>query len=344
MKKVDYIIVGCGYAGIFFAHQLIKNRKTFLLFTGRNQPASQVSAGIVNPVVLKKFTSFWKAQEQIHLLHQTLAEIQEYLGKNYFISAPVNRVFHNEDEKKLWLLKSETPELQTFLSKNIRYSTEIENQYGMGEVLQSGRLEVMSFFADFHTYLHEHSLAVTENFNYDELNISTNSYQDITFKHLVFCEGMGVCNNPFFKDIPVHPNKGHHLVVKLSSPPKDAVVFKKKHFLFPMNTEQWYYGGTYDRDDSSEEISAKAVTELNLGLRQIYSSDYETQQIKFGFRPTVKDRRPILGAPPEVKNLYVFNGLGARGILNASFFAPQLFKHIEFGEELNPEVDLKRFD
>ena len=33
MKKIDYIIVGDGYAAMFFAHQLIKNKKSFVLFS-----------------------------------------------------------------------------------------------------------------------------------------------------------------------------------------------------------------------------------------------------------------------------------------------------------------------
>jgi aspartate oxidase len=32
MKNVDYIIVGDGYAALFFAHQLIKNNKVFIFF------------------------------------------------------------------------------------------------------------------------------------------------------------------------------------------------------------------------------------------------------------------------------------------------------------------------
>ena len=32
MKNIDYIIVGDGYAALFFAHQLIKNNKSFYLF------------------------------------------------------------------------------------------------------------------------------------------------------------------------------------------------------------------------------------------------------------------------------------------------------------------------
>ena len=63
MKNVEYIIVGGGYAALFFAHQLIKNNKSFVLFSDGKKSASQVSAGIVNPMVLKKFTTFWLAQE-----------------------------------------------------------------------------------------------------------------------------------------------------------------------------------------------------------------------------------------------------------------------------------------
>ncbi len=33
MKNVDYIIVGDGYAGLFLAHQLIKNNKSFVIFS-----------------------------------------------------------------------------------------------------------------------------------------------------------------------------------------------------------------------------------------------------------------------------------------------------------------------
>mgnify|MGYP003615829603 CR=1 FL=1 len=61
MKKVDYIIVGDGYAALFFAHQLIKNNKSFYLFSEGKKGASFVSAGIINHAVLKRFITFWLA-------------------------------------------------------------------------------------------------------------------------------------------------------------------------------------------------------------------------------------------------------------------------------------------
>ena len=76
MKNIDYIIVGDGYAALFFAHHLIKQEKSFKIFSEGKKGASQVSAGIVNPVVLKKFTTFWKAQEQIDYLKETISELE----------------------------------------------------------------------------------------------------------------------------------------------------------------------------------------------------------------------------------------------------------------------------
>src|SRR5690606_10747023 len=98
MKNVDYIIVGGGYAGIFFAHQLILNGKSFVIFSEGGKSASQVSAGIVNPVVLKKFTTFWLAKEQIDFLNTSLNEIAEYTGKNYQINENIHRIFHDQKE------------------------------------------------------------------------------------------------------------------------------------------------------------------------------------------------------------------------------------------------------
>ena len=83
MKNVDYIIVGDGYAGLFFAHQLIRNNRSFVMFSEKQKSASQVSAGIINPVVLKKFTTFWKAQEQIDFLRDALLErVDGFLAPN----------------------------------------------------------------------------------------------------------------------------------------------------------------------------------------------------------------------------------------------------------------------
>jgi len=340
MKNVDYIIVGDGYAALFFAHQLIKNNKSFYLFSEGKKSASFVSAGIINPAVLKRFTTFWLAQEQIDSLKKTLSEIEGYTHKNYLIEKPILRVFHDEKEKELWLKKSNEI---SFLSNDFIKINSIKNPFGCGKVNHSARLNVRDFFTDLMNYLEQNSHLIKEKFDYNLVKTENSTYKDIQFKNIIFAEGMAVKENPYFSEIPVEANKGHHLEVKLSEKIEDDFTIKKKHFIFPLNENTYYYGGTYDREQTHHKIDDSAVEKLTNALAEFYPNDFEVTQVKFGFRPTVKDRRPIVGAHSEFKNFYVFNGLGARGILNGNYFAINLYNHLENGEEIHPEVDLKRF-
>ena len=340
MKNVDYIIVGDGYAALFFAHQLIKNNKSFYLFSEGKKSASFVSAGIINPAVLKRFTTFWLAQEQIDSLKKTLSEIEGYTHKNYLIEKPILRVFHDEKEKELWLKKSNEI---SFLSNDFIKINSIKNPFGCGKVNHSARLNVRDFFTDLMNYLEQNSHLIKEKFDYNLVKTENSTYKDIQFKNIIFAEGMAVKENPYFSEIPVEANKGHHLEVKISEKIEDDFTIKKKHFIFPLNENTYYYGGTYDREQTHHKIDDSAVEKLTNALAEFYPNDFEVTQVKFGFRPTVKDRRPIVGAHSEFKNFYVFNGLGARGILNGNYFAINLYNHLENGEEIHPEVDLKRF-
>ncbi|MBB6372380.1 NAD(P)/FAD-dependent oxidoreductase [Chryseobacterium shigense] len=343
MKQIDYIIVGDGYAGLFFAHQLIKNNKSFAIFSEGRKSASQVSAGIINPVVLKKFTTFWKAQEQIDFLKDTLLEIESYTGENYLINSPIHRIFHDENEQNLWLKKSDNEELLSFLDKNFDHLDVVKNDFNTGKVNQSARLQVSGFFMGLFDFLEKKELLIKEKFDYGKLETSSATYKDLQFKHMVFCEGMGVTENPFFSDIAVNPNKGHHIKVKLSEAIPEDITIKKKHFLFPTDNGLYFYGGTYDREQLHHHIDESAVAQLVNGLSEIYPYDFEVEEVNFGFRPTVKDRRPIIGRHETFKNLYVFNGLGARGILNGCYFSKSLYQFIEENIPLHEEVSVNRF-
>lgn len=344
MRKTEYIIVGDGYAALFFAHQLLKNNKEFLIFSEGKKSASQISAGMINPVVLKRFTSFWLAKEQIDFLNQTLSEIKQYTGRNYLIKRPIQRIFHNEEEKELWKKKMKEESLKDFLHPVFEDLHIVQNPYGSGRVNHSARLDVSNFFEDILRYLHKNEYLVKEKFDYTQLDTEKSQYQDIEFKHIVFAEGIGVKNNPYFREIPIHINKGHHLVVDLSQPLDGEFTIKKKHFVFPLDNGKYYYGGTYDRERTDEKVDEEAKEQLVNGLSQFYPEKFEIQKVNVGFRPTVADRRPILGHHHKYDNLYVFNGLGARGILNGCYFSRELFEFIENNKPLLPEVDLARFE
>lgn len=342
MEKVDYIIVGAGFAGIFFAHQLLKENKSFRIFYDEGISASQISAGICNPVILKRFTTFWKSKEQVDYLKIIFDEIETYTGKRYLINEKVTRIFHNESEKVQWIKNTQKENLNFYLNPNFISLDTIENPFGAGTVDQSCRLNVEGFFIDILTYLDSNNYLIKEKFDHQTVNVETNSYKNISFKNLVFCEGITSNKNPFFKNIPIDANKGHCLKIRLKNP-ADPYIIKKKYFLFSLENNSYYYGGTYDRFDKTEIVNNESVEDLKRGLQEIYNNEFEILDVNVAFRATVADRRPILGRHPEHPNFYIFNGLGARGVYNGSYFSKILYDYLENNAELESEIDVKRF-
>ena len=64
-------------------------------------------------------------------------------------------------------------------------------------------------------------------------------------------------------------------------------------------------------------------------LEKLISCSFKVVNQVAGIRPTVKDRRPLVGRHSTYKNMDVLNGLGTRGVMIAPYAAQQLFNHIE---------------
>jgi len=117
---------------------------------------------MINPVVLKRFTSFWLAKEQITFLNQTLAEIKQYTGKDYLIKHPIQRIFHDEGERELWKKKMKDEGLKDFLHPVFEDLHIVKNPYSSGRVNHSARLSVQSFFEDILAYLYKNEYLINE--------------------------------------------------------------------------------------------------------------------------------------------------------------------------------------
>ena len=62
-----------------------------------------------------------------------------------------------------------------------------------------------------------------------------------------------------------------------------------------------------------------------------------------GVRPTVRDRKPLVGKHPEFNNIYILNGLGTRGVMLGPAMAKALFENIENNEPLDKVININRF-
>lgn len=344
--EVDYIIVGCGLAGISFCEQLKINNKTFVVFDDKSQLSSTVAGGLYNPVVLKRFTSVWKCEEQLTLALPMYQSLEKELQVKLDYKLPVYRKFTSLEEQNDWFTASDKPSLTDYLSTEIKQNTNssINATFGFGEVLKTGRIDVGTLIYTYKLSLLNSKILYEHPFIYDILknNSASVEYKNIKAKHIVFSEGFGITKNPFFDYLPMIPTKGELLTIYAPDLNIDFVL-KGSIFLIPLQDDLYLVGATYDWGDTTHKITHKAKQTLLEKLNALITCSFTVVNQVAGIRPTVKDRRPLVGQHPIHKNLYVLNGLGTRGVMIGPYVAKQLYDHIENRRSLEKEVDISRF-
>ena len=158
----------------------------------------------------------------------------------------------------------------------------------------------------------------------------------------MFSEGYGIKQNPYFKDLPLNPAKGE-LVIIHAPKLKINFVLKAGVFLIPLGDDKYIVGATYEWSDLTNDISLKAKEELLTKLSKLINCPFEVVDQVAGIRPTVKDRRPLVGMHSMHKNLFVLNGLGTRGVMIGPYAARQLYEFIENKRPLEKDIDIVRF-
>jgi glycine/D-amino acid oxidase-like deaminating enzyme len=350
MKEVDYIIVGQGLAGTILAQTLLKKGKSVIIVDDENlSQASKVAAGLYNPVVFKRLVKSWKADELIPFMDQFYAESERLLNVKFYHKKQIVKLFAEENEKDFWLKKSHE-EIGKYMGKTI-YDNFLENivnsPLGAAEVIHAGNLDTVKFLNAFRAYFKKSGILLEEKLDYDVLKISENElhYKDVQAKKIIFCEGYKSSESPFFKWLPFKLTKGEVITIQLK---KDTIipeekVINKGVFILPLGQNKYKVGATYEWDDLSEIPTEKGKFELVQKLKKILKVPFEILDHQAGIRPTVSDRRPLLGLHPKHSTISIFNGLGTKGVMLAPFFADHLVNFLEENVPLDKEVNMERF-
>lgn len=344
--KVDYIIVGCGLAGLAFANELLENKKSFLVFENNSQNSSIVAGGVYNPVILKRFTAVWEANNQLEVALPFYNKLEKQFNKKYDYKLDVQRSFKTVEEQNNWFVACDHPELSKYMSSKINNSNYegIKSDYGFGKLIHTGRIDTKALIEDFRTYLSTEDILKTDNFNYSKLKINDFGveYLDIQSNKIVFCEGYGLKENPFFNYLPMQEAKGELLLIHAPNLTIDFLL-KAAVFVLPLGNNYYKIGATFNWKDKTLLPTPEGRQELIEKLDSFLTIPYTIVEQFAGIRPTVKDRRPLVGIHPKNKNLAILNGLGTRGVMIAPTAAKQLFNYIESGIPINSEYSIDRF-
>ena len=343
----DYLIVGQGLAGSVLSLSLLKEgKKIFVIDSPALSSSSKIAAGLYNPIVFKRMVKSWKADELIHFADDFYTYAEYILENKFHYKKNIVKLFVNEQEKELWLKKSGADE-GAYLSKTIDeglFHQYIRGEDGYAEVLRSGYLDVKCFLEEVKKYLLKNNLLMEDVIDHSLIKHNANEveYKNIKARKLIFCEGYRATENPYFNYLPFKLTKGELLTVRIKNLALDKVI-NKGVFIVPLGNDLFKVGATYEWNDINEMISEKGKKELTEKLQKVLDVPFEIIEHKAGIRPTVNDRRPLIGLHPQYNNLILFNGMGTKAVMLSPYFAWQLINCLEKNSPLDKEVDIKRF-
>jgi glycine oxidase len=347
----NYIIVGQGIAGTVLAHSLINRGRSVVIIDDPSlSKASKVAAGLYNPVVFKRLVKSWMADELIPFMDKFYTEAEQLLDSKFYYKKKIVKLFAEPGEKEFWLKKI-NEDVGKYLSKEIDHNflnSILNNPMGSSEVIEAGNLDTNAFLDSSREYFRSGGFLLEEVLDQDSVKISEDhvNYKDYRAKKIIFCEGFRSTVNPWFDWLPFKLTKGEIITIKLNDGNviPDEKVINKGVFILPLGKGLYKVGSTYEWNELNEETTEKGKSELVDKLRKVLKVNFEIIKHEAGVRPTVSDRRPILGLHPNHPALVVFNGMGTKGVMLAPYFAEQLIDFLELGKELNKEVSIDRFD
>lgn len=345
MSERKILVVGQGIAGTCIAWQLLKkNIAVTVVDAGLEHSSSVVAAGLYNPIVFKRFTHSWKAQELIEYLDVFYAELEVLLGETFHSKHHIIKVFTNVEEKKLWIKKSQSDGFMIPEVDENYFKDQLKPNHGIAHVVGGGAIDLKILLGAFRKYLVKNQQLISEKFDFDFLNIETDevSYRGEKYSSVIFCEGSAALQNPYFPQVAFKLTHGETLEISVKHLPKEDVI-NKGAFLLPKGNDVYKVGATYRWDDVDGKTSQEGLHELKSKLDSILEVAYEVLTHEAGIRPTVVDRRPVLGSSSNHKQLYFFNGMGTKGVMLAPYFSEQLVDHVLHGTLLAEEVDIARY-
>ncbi|MCB0687015.1 MAG: FAD-binding oxidoreductase [Saprospiraceae bacterium] len=348
-KEVDYVVVGQGIAGSLLVDHLLERGKTFIVYDqGHKGSSTNNAAGIINPVTGRRYVKSWLFDELLTDALSHYRRLEKELGIKLIYQKNIIRSIPDQKTLNDWLAKSAWPDYEKYVVLSPDLAT-FEPALELGgiwsEVTNSFQIDLPLLICEMRKKLIDRGILRPERLDQQQIGFGKNgiTYQDLSAKNIIFCEGSYVIKNRFFPGQSfLNPSKGENLLLKIPGfyPSK---MIKKKYFLVHLPDGLFWFGakdGWHFSDDSPSEEGYEFL------LRQaskLINIPFEIVEHRAAIRPTIRDRRPVIGSHPDLKGVYLFNGFGTKGASLGPHWAKRLIEHIERGVPLENILDPYRF-
>jgi len=324
------IIIGHGISGCVMAMTLFRKNIPFQI-VGTSLPgeASPASSGLIAPVTGRRYVKAWNIETYIPAAKEFYEWTEDLIGKKYFHEIEIVRFLANEEANKAWTHRSRDPEYAKYIStRSYEDLDRLHRPYG---ILTGGyRLDTPAWLDAMRTFLMEKNL----------LEIVEQPIRMEHDKPGIFILATGAVDQKFAHGII--PNKGEALIVRMPDWNIQLIV-KDEVFIVPLHDDVYWIGSYYQPKDDDPFPTIEGKEQLLKGISKLYAGPIEVLEHLAGTRPTVQDRRPIIGLLPGKHNQFLFNGMGTKATSLAPYWADQLISHILNGVSLPKEVSPARY-
>lgn len=337
------MIIGLGLAGASLAlrlHQL--GKRILVLDAPEDNTSSRIAAGIFNPVTGRKLTRTWLADQLFPAVHKFYREAEDLTGREFFHPKPIYRPFLTIEEQNEWMGKSSDPDYALFIREIFRGPSLLGVRDPFGGLLldQCGFLDTNRYVEGVRELMRAEQTYHEERVDMDRIVPEKDRvcFGTLAAQYAIF--STGIHTNPWFGWLPVRALKGETLTVETSLDTRWVV--NRGVYMVPSGKE-WRVGATYSQRDHKAGVTEESRAELLMGLKELINLPVDVMGQQWGFRPTTPDRRPLLGRHPEHERMWVFNGMGTKGVSLAPYFSTMLVSAIENGLPINKDVDIDRY-
>ena len=332
----EFIIVGHGLAGAVLAHRLLgRGKKVKVLDSEFPHSASEVSVGLVNPLIGPKLNPPEKILECLEENTRFFPEFEQAWGKSFYGPLLLHRIFISEKQKNRWFeLKQDSKYVEflgDFLHSEKCASIQIQAPFGAGITKRAFQLDVAGFLTASRKHLEIIGAWCTSSYREDEWTEKNK---------IIFCEGFRVQENQLFNHLPFAPARGETLRIKKGN---DRPISNGSWYL-PYGSEQAIIGSTWDHENLLCGPTNEGEKEIlkNCDFVPVQSQQIEAK--KSGVRSGTRDRNPILGVHKKCKNRFLFNGFGSRGTSTIPYYSKWMADFVLGNHPLPPQVNLSRFE
>jgi hypothetical protein len=344
---IDFLIIGQGLAGSLLAWELIQRGCKVLIVDNGRENASQVAAGLINPITGMRFVKSADVDTLLPTAKHCYSQLADFFQQDFYIEKPMRRFFRSNSEFTNAHKRLSNPDYQAYLGDIQQPGKTIDNlatPFGFLEQRQTGYLLTRPLLSCLKAFFIANDSYRQADFDYRDIQLQPSlRWLDIAPKQIIFCEGYQATQNPWFCWLPFQPVKGEILTLQHQTELPDKIL-NYGNWLIPLNVHQIRIGATFDRENLDTQATEQGKNDLLNALSQVSPGLTQATLINHqaNIRPCTQDRQPFIGLHPQHKQLAIFNGFGAKGSLQIPWYSRHFADALLNGAPLPHSSNIQR--